>query len=118
MTNNSLVCLPTGLGKTHIASVLISNFSTWFPEGKIFFLAPTRPLVDQQSCSLSRFKRFVDEKSIFIMTGKIVSSKRVSMYEKKKIFFCTAQTFENDLREERVDGKKIVLIIFGKNNFI
>ena len=52
------------------------------------------------------------------MTGKIVSSKRVSMYEKKKIFFCTPQTFENDLREERVDGKKIVLIIFGKNNFI
>jgi len=40
-----LVCLPTGLGKTFIASMAIINFSRWFPKGKIFFLAPTRPLV-------------------------------------------------------------------------
>ncbi len=49
---NTLVCLPTGLGKTFIASNVIFNFYNWFPEGKIFFLAPTRPLVNQQKEAL------------------------------------------------------------------
>lgn len=45
---NTLVCLPTGLGKTFIASVLMYNFYRWFPAGKIVFMAPTKPLVSQQ----------------------------------------------------------------------
>jgi hypothetical protein len=31
--NNTLVCLPTGLGKTLIAAVVMYNFYRWFPEG-------------------------------------------------------------------------------------
>jgi hypothetical protein len=31
--NNTLVCLPTGLGKTLIASVVIYNYYRWFPKG-------------------------------------------------------------------------------------
>lgn len=30
--NNTLVCLPTGLGKTLIAAVVMHNFTRWFPE--------------------------------------------------------------------------------------
>ena len=33
---NTLVCLPTGLGKTLIAAVVMYNFYRWFPEGIIF----------------------------------------------------------------------------------
>ena len=29
---NTLVCLPTGLGKTLIAAVVMHNFARWFPE--------------------------------------------------------------------------------------
>ena len=32
LLNNVLVCLPTGLGKTLIAAVVMHNFSRWFPE--------------------------------------------------------------------------------------
>ena len=46
--HNTLVCLPTGLGKTLIASVVMYNYSRWFPDGVIVFMAPTRPLVMQQ----------------------------------------------------------------------
>jgi superfamily II DNA or RNA helicase len=35
---NTLVCLPTGLGKTFIASVVIYNFYRWFPRSKIIFM--------------------------------------------------------------------------------
>ena len=45
---NTLVCLPTGLGKTFIAAVVMFNFYRWYPSGKILFLAPTKPLVAQQ----------------------------------------------------------------------
>lgn len=45
---NTLVSLPTGLGKTLIAAVVLYNYYRWFPTGKVIFLAPTLPLVDQQ----------------------------------------------------------------------
>jgi ERCC4-related helicase len=32
LLTNSLVCLPTGLGKTLIAAVVMHNFQRWFPE--------------------------------------------------------------------------------------
>lgn len=32
---NTLVCLPTGLGKTFIAAVVMYNFLRWYPEGKV-----------------------------------------------------------------------------------
>ena len=45
---NCLVCLPTGLGKTFIAAVVMLNFYRWYPNGRVVFLAPTKPLVSQQ----------------------------------------------------------------------
>ena len=45
---NTLVCLPTGLGKTFIAAVVMFNFYRWYPAGRVVFLAPTKPLVAQQ----------------------------------------------------------------------
>ncbi len=32
LLQNTLVCLPTGLGKTLIAAVVMHNFCRWFPE--------------------------------------------------------------------------------------
>ena len=45
---NTLVVLPTGLGKTFIAAVVMYNFYRWYPQGKVIFMAPTKPLVAQQ----------------------------------------------------------------------
>lgn len=45
---NTLVTLPTGLGKTFIAAVVMYNFFRWYPQGKVIFMAPTKPLVAQQ----------------------------------------------------------------------
>lgn len=61
--DNTLVSLPTGLGKTFIAGAVMMNCKyvldhptllmstlvyTWFPTGKVVFVAPTKPLVTQQ----------------------------------------------------------------------
>lgn len=32
LLHNTLVCLPTGLGKTLIAAVVMHNFTRWFPK--------------------------------------------------------------------------------------
>lgn len=40
--DNTLVSLPTGLGKTFIAAVVMYNFYRWYPQGKIVFMAPTK----------------------------------------------------------------------------
>jgi Fanconi anemia group M protein len=45
---NTMVTLPTGLGKTFIAAVVMYNFYRWYPQGKVIFMAPTKPLVAQQ----------------------------------------------------------------------
>ncbi|XP_035228580.1 ATP-dependent DNA helicase fml1-like, partial [Stegodyphus dumicola] len=45
---NTLVILPTGLGKTFIAAVVMFNIYRWYPQGKVIFMAPTKPLVAQQ----------------------------------------------------------------------
>lgn len=48
LMSNTLVSLPTGLGKTLIAAVVMYNFYRWYPDGKVIFMAPTKPLVTQQ----------------------------------------------------------------------
>jgi len=35
---NLLVCLPTGLGKTFIAAVVMYNFYRWYPTGKVYVI--------------------------------------------------------------------------------
>lgn len=108
------MCLPTGLGKTHIASVLILNYYRWFPDGKIFFLAPTRPLVNQQRSSLASYYGLIDEDSITELKGDIPIPKRKKLYEAKRVFFMTPQTLDNDLRERRFQSSQAVLVIFGR----
>jgi Fanconi anemia group M protein len=41
---NTLVALPTGLGKTFIAAVVMYNYYRWFPEGKVLFCINHFPL--------------------------------------------------------------------------
>ncbi|KAL4439615.1 hypothetical protein ABPG74_004017 [Tetrahymena malaccensis] len=113
LSNNTLVALPTGLGKTFIAATVILNYYLWFPKGKIFFLAPTRPLVNQQMECLNHFE-LINKNDIFEMTGNYPIPKRKDVYLRKRIFFCTPQTLENDLVEQRYDGYNLSLVIFDE----
>ncbi len=48
VVSNTLVSLPTGMGKTFVAAVVMLNYLRWFPEKIVVFLAPTKPLAKQQ----------------------------------------------------------------------
>ena len=68
---NTLVVLPTGLGKTIISLILISKILDELkPDEKILFLAPTKPLVIQHAQFLKQLLK-INSESITIFTGEI-----------------------------------------------
>jgi ERCC4-related helicase len=99
LLQNTLVCLPTGLGKTLIAAVVMHNFSRWFPESKVVFVAPTKPLVSQQIEACRRFMGLSPEATAEL-TGRIKAEERKALWQdaERRIFFCTPQTFFNDVK--------------------
>lgn len=106
---NVLAALPTGLGKTFIASVVMLNYLRWFPDLKIVFMAPTRPLVAQQikaCCSTTG----IPTSKVAILLDK-TRKNREEIWDLKQVFFTTPQVVENDLTRGIVDPKSIVLLI-------
>ena len=95
---NTLVSLPTGLGKTHIAAVVMFNFWRWFaPQGKVVFCAPTVPLVRQQVKACYGITG-IPPQDTCVMTGKSMKPKeRRQVWEDKRVFYCTPQTLQKDL---------------------
>jgi ERCC4-related helicase len=97
--SNTLVCYPTGLGKTLIAAVVMHNFFRWFPESKVVFIAPTKPLVAQQMKACQTFMG-LDESAIYEMTGKASGENRKVAWndDAVRVYFCTPQAFWNDVK--------------------
>ncbi|XP_023703556.1 uncharacterized protein LOC111862417 isoform X3 [Cryptotermes secundus] len=93
---NTLVSLPTGLGKTFIAAVVMYNFYRWFPRGKVIFMAPTKPLVHQQIEACYKVMGIPKEDTAE-MTGSMSPGERAVAWEMKRVFFLTPQVLTNDL---------------------
>ena len=114
--NNTIVSIPTGLGKTFIATNVILNYYLWFGNGKIFFLAPTKPLVKQQRMSIDNTK-LIKKADVCELTGDIKKKDRKDQYHTHRIFFATPQTIKHDLIDNHfIDPKSIVLIIFDETH--
>jgi len=110
--SNTLVVLPTGLGKTIIALILIAK-ELKREKNKILFLAPTKPLVIQHAQFLKEFLT-IDNKSITVFTGEIPPEKRQIMWEESRIVVSTPQVIENDLLTKRLNLKDVSFIIFDE----
>lgn len=113
MFNNTLVALPTGLGKTLIAAVVMYNYYIWFPTGKVVFMAPTRPLVNQQMKACHSVVG-IPEVHCAHIEGSVSTKSREQLWGEKRVIFCTPQTLMNDLTNGRVDAKQIVCIVIDE----
>ena len=107
---NTLVCLPTGLGKTFIAAVVMYNFYRWYPQGKIVFMAPTKPLVGQQIEACFRIMGIPQEETKE-MTGSVSVAERNKAWASKRVFFLTPQVMNNDLSRGLFPAKEVKLLI-------
>lgn len=108
---NTLVVLPTGLGKTAIALMLAVNRLSLYSKSKVVFLAPTRPLVQQH---FQTFQEYLDDYKLELFTGNVSPEKRAKLWDEAQIIFSTPQSIENDLISSRLDMKNVSLIIFDE----
>lgn len=110
LLKNTLVCLPTGLGKTLIAAVLMYNYHRWFPEGQIIFMAPTRPLVGQQVAACHGVVGLPEGDTAEI-NGTVDQRRRRQLWAQRRVFYCTPQTVQNDLENGALDCSRVVLVV-------
>ena len=107
----TLVVLPTGMGKTVVAAMVIAE-TLRRKGGRILFLAPTKPLVEQHAASL-RDVLVVDRIALF--TGEATSpEERELLWRENKIVVSTPQVIRNDLRAERFTLEDVSLIVFDE----
>ena len=105
---NSLVVLPTGLGKTPI--LLLLALAKW-SEGKVLVLAPTRPLVEQHR-RFFRAMMVVPDEEVEFVHGLVPPSERARIYSRAKVIVSTPQTIRSDLDEPL--ARQIALVCFDE----
>ncbi|KAF2277396.1 P-loop containing nucleoside triphosphate hydrolase protein [Westerdykella ornata] len=108
--HNTLVALPTGLGKTFIAATIMLNWFRWTTEAQIVFVAPTRPLVAQQVDACFKIAGIPRSQTTMLMGG-VAPGLRAEEWKSKRVFFMTPQTMLLDLKSGIADPKKIVLLV-------
>ncbi len=109
--HNTLVVLPTGLGKTSIALLVLAEALRRRPKDSVLFLAPTRPLVVQHARSVAR--------SIFsaeplTLTGAISPAKREALLAPPQVVLATPQVVGNDLAAGRFPLASFSLLVFDE----
>lgn len=110
---NTLVVLPTGIGKTLIAILVAAKRLEKFPNSKILVMAPTRPLNAQHKKSFEQFTTLNSER-IVLITGKIDPSEREKLYRDATVIVATPQTIKNDLENRKMNLKDFSFIVFDE----
>ncbi|KAF8898361.1 hypothetical protein BD779DRAFT_1666229 [Infundibulicybe gibba] len=110
---NTIVALPTGLGKTFIAGVVMLNFYRWFPDGRVVFVAPTKPLVAQQIDACHQVCGIPGSDAVEL-TGQNPKPMRARAWREKRIFYMTPQTLINDLTSENCEVRDIILLVIDE----
>ncbi len=108
---NTLVILPTGLGKTLIAVFAIAR--TIYQKKKAVFLAPTKPLSEQHYTSLKNLLD-IDANGISLLTGGVKPQKRKGIWKESKVIIATPQTIFNDVKLNNISLENVGLIIFDE----
>jgi ERCC4-related helicase len=111
VNNNTLVVLPTGLGKTKIGILTAIARLNQYPNSKVLFLTPTKPLANQ---IFQEFKESTNTEDISLFTGAVSPAKRKELYKTSKIIISTPQGIENDIINNSINLNDLSLIIFDE----
>lgn len=109
---STLVVLPTGLGKTVIALMVIDSV-LWTEGGRVLFMAPTKPLVEQHY-SFLRERLTLPDGELVMMTGELSPDRRSEWWRKARVIVSTPQVVENDTFSGSVWLRDFSLVIFDE----
>jgi ERCC4-related helicase/ERCC4-type nuclease len=112
LTNHTLVCLPTGLGKTTV-SLLVTAHRLYHEGGKSLLLAPTKPLVEQHA-AFYREALSIPDDEIVVFTGSVRPDDRAALWDSAQIIIATPQVIENDLVGSRVSLADVTHVTFDE----
>lgn len=112
LRENTLVVLPTGLGKTVVALLTLVEFARDGAGKKCLFLAPTRVLVHQHRDFIVS-NSFLSEDDVEILTGEEPPELRRMRWE-KKIICATPQVVVNDVDTGLLRLEDLSLVIFDE----
>ena len=110
LSASTLVVLPTGMGKTVVALMVAAEVLER-KGGKVLFLAPTKPLVEQHS---EFMEKSILCRSICTLTGEIPPEERELIWNQTDVIVSTPQVISNDLKHERIGLDNVSLIIFDE----
>lgn len=110
---NSLVVLPTGLGKTQVAIMLAAHRMAKIPDSPVLMMAPTRPLTLQHR---ETFENAIDlpSENFKVLTGRVRPKNRKEIWDEGRIFFATPQTVERDMIAGRMSFDVFSLLVFDE----
>ncbi|MEK6915222.1 MAG: DEAD/DEAH box helicase [Nanoarchaeota archaeon] len=110
---NTLVILPTGIGKTLIALMLSIERIKKFPGKKVLILAPTKPLVEQHLESFNKqLPELFAETNIF--TGAVNPHNRKRIWRSAEIIFSTPQCVANDIKNNLYGLEDVSLLVIDE----
>ena len=114
-SKNTLVILPTALGKTIIALLVCAEFLHNYRSKRILIMAPTKPLVAQHMYSFFSVLN-IPEDTIAIVTGKNLPHARIAIWNQKEIrlVFATPEVIKNDIVENRLSLSEFSLLVFDE----
>jgi ERCC4-related helicase len=115
LDGNTMVVLPTGLGKTAIALLTAASRMN-NTGGKILMLAPTKPLVEQHYRFFQKFllepaDSGVHGSGFAMFTGETSIEDRTHAWGASRIIFATPQVIKNDCLAGRYGLEDVALLI-------
>ncbi len=109
---NTIVVLPTGLGKTLIAVIVAAHRLHKFSNSKVLFLAPTKPLAVQHAATFRQILNLrADEISIF--TSATPTNKREELWKNSRVILATPQTIDNEIMK-KLNLENVSFIVFDE----
>ncbi|MFC7044062.1 DEAD/DEAH box helicase [Halobacteriaceae archaeon GCM10025711] len=111
--DHTLVCLPTGLGKTAVSALVTAERLHGDAGGKALLLAPTKPLVEQHAGDYREWFTVPDDE-IVVFTGEVRPDDRAALWDDARIVIATPQVVENDLIGGRIDLRDVVHLTFDE----
>ena len=109
---HTLVCLPTGLGKTAV-SLLVTASRLHEAGGTALLLAPTKPLVQQHAAFYREALTLADDE-VVTFTGDVRPDDRAALWEEARVVVATPQVVENDLIGGRIDLADVTHLTFDE----